>query len=333
MTSKVKRHLVTVLKISLALGLIVYLVRAGHLDPKDLWRVTTPGNVALGLMLVGAGVFMAAWRWILLLRSRGFVIPLGYGLSLYLIGIFFNHALPGAVGGDFVRGYYLVVDHPGRRADGILSILIDRALGLYSFFILSLTAVLWDWSFVMSHEKIKWVAKAALLLFVAMTLFFLVAFSRRLSRRIGLHWLETRVSILHQLLTAFRRFGEKRSVVFTSILVSILAQGFTMLFFYQVAIALGETAITWKAIAFAVPMGFLVTAVPIAPAGIGVGQVAFLYLFQIYLESPTQYGALAITAFQMAILVWGLLGAVLYLRRRKPHDFEKLVAAESEGQV
>ncbi|NJL25268.1 MAG: hypothetical protein HC902_08875, partial [Calothrix sp. SM1_5_4] len=48
--------------------------------------------------------------------------PFGIWFSLYLIGIFFNFALPGSVGGDVVRGYYLVADHPERRMDSILSI-------------------------------------------------------------------------------------------------------------------------------------------------------------------------------------------------------------------
>jgi len=65
-----------------------------------------------------------------------------------------------------------------------------------------------------------------------------------------------------------------------------------MLFFYQMGRLLAEPGATWNAIMFAVPMGFVVSAVPIAPAGVGVGQVAFLYLFQTYMGNSSSFGAI-----------------------------------------
>ena len=96
MTPKTKGRLTLLVKILVAATLIVYLVKKGHLDPKDLWELMTPLNVALALALVGLGTLMATWRWVILLRARGFTISLREGFSLYLIGIFFNFALPGS---------------------------------------------------------------------------------------------------------------------------------------------------------------------------------------------------------------------------------------------
>ena len=322
MVSKIKSKLSLIAKLSIATILIVYLVKSGHLDPKGLWELMSARNVALALALVGTNVFLAAYRWIILLRARDFVIGIGYGFSLYLIGIFFNYALPGAVGGDVVRGYYLVGDYPQRRLDSVLSIVIDRVLGLYSFFILTLIAVVWDFEFVSSHDQIRWVAASCAVVFMALTLFFTVAFSQRLSRLVGLEWVGTRIGIVQRLLEAFQLYGRKKSIIALSVLVSLMAQIVTMVFFYQLAMISGETGVTWKAIMFAVPMGFLVTAIPIAPAGIGVGQVAFLYLFQAYLQQPTQFGAQAITAFQLVSVCWAIVGAFFYLKRRKPKELE-----------
>jgi len=322
MTAKNKSVLSLILKLSVAVGLIVYMIKSGHLDPKDVWALMTWPNVIVALGLVGLNIFVAAWRWVILLRARGFEIPISYGFSLYLIGIFFNHALPGAVGGDVVRGYYLVSDHPERRLDSVLSIVIDRVLGLYSFFILSLLAVLWDYEFVVSHENIRWVALMSLLVFLGMTAFFVVAFSQRLSRLFGLSFFEKRIAIIHRIVVGIQHFGRDRRIIALSVFVSLFGQIFTMIFFYQIAILSGEADITWKAVLFAVPMGFLVTAIPIAPAGIGVGQVAFLYLFQAYLEKQTQFGATAITAFQLCTIAWAMVGALIYLRRKKPRELQ-----------
>lgn len=327
MASKAKSYLTIVLKIAVAAALIVYMVRSGHLDLSTLWGLMTPLNVTIALALVGINLVLCAWRWILLLKARGFEVPFGYGMSLYLIGIFFNHALPGAVGGDLVRGYYLIADHPERKVDSVLAILIDRILGLYSFFLLSLIAVAFDYSFVMGHEKIRWVALLCFFIFVGMTLFFTVVFSERLTHLFGLKALTNKVPLLKRMVEAIHRFGKDRKIIALSVFVSLLGQVFTMIFFYQLGVFSGETDLTWKAVLFAVPMGFVVTAIPISPAGIGVGQVAFHYLFQIYLNKPTTFGTTAITAYQLAVASWAMMGAILYLRRKRPKELESLSAA------
>lgn len=326
--SKLKSRLTLILKIAVAVGLIWFLVNSGHLDPKDLWRLMTVQNVTLALVLTGINLFAAAWRWIILLEGRGMKVSLSYGFSLYLIGTFFNFALPGSVGGDVVRGYYLVADHPGRRLDSVLSIFIDRILGLYSFFILTLIAVVWDFDFVKSHDQIRWVALLAFLIFLGMTAFFVVVFSKRLSHSMGLKFFETRIPVLHKLVTGFHLFGQNKRYIAYSILVSFLAQSTAMAFFYYIGVVSGETDLTLKAILFVVPMGFLVTAVPIAPAGIGVGQVAFNYLFAAYLQKQTGFGATAMTALQLSSICWAFVGAGLYLKRRKPHELDNIEAIE-----
>ena len=324
MASKTRSRLSLLVKIAVAALLITYTIRSGHLDLSVLWGLMTFRNVALAVILTGVSTVMAAWRWIFLLRARGFFIPFGYGFGLYLIGMFFNYALPGSVSGDLVRGFYLVQDYPDRKMDSVLSILIDRVLGLYSFFILSLVAVAWDFNFVAGHEKIRWLALMCLVIFLALSALFTVGFSRRLSRQTRLEAVASKIPKLHELMMGFHRFGEDRRIIVLSVISSIASQLFCMVFFYSLAQILGDTAITWSAILFAVPMGFLVTAVPISPAGVGVGQVAFLYLFRTYTGTDTQFGATAITAFQIALLAWAFMGAICYLLRRKPHELDNM---------
>jgi glycosyltransferase 2 family protein len=326
MTPKLKSQLGLILKLAFAALLIGFMIKSGALNLTQLMSLLTFKNVAIGLVLIGLNISFCAWRWIILLRARGFDVSFIYGFQLFLIGQFFNFALPGSVGGDVLKGYYLVKDNPGRKMDSVLSILIDRILGLYSFFLLSLIAIIWDFDFVMSHEKIRWVAGFCLVIFLVMTVFFLISFSERLYRWSGLHFLGRRFDKLHTLLDAFRQFGKNRGVIATSVTVSIFSQLFVMFFFYYLATAMGETAITWKAILFAVPMGFVVTAVPISPAGVGVGQVAFHYLFEVYLNKTTNFGTIAITACQLASLAWAMVGAVVYIRRRKPEDLKQAEA-------
>ncbi len=324
MASKINSRVSLILKVLIAVAIIVVMVRSGHLNLSRLWDLMTLQNVAVTLLLIGLCTLGAAWRWIVLIRARGFKVSFTYGFSLYLIGMFFNYALPGAVSGDLVRGYYLVHDHPGRKVDGILSILIDRILGVYSFFIFTLIATLSDFAFVSGHEQIRWIASICALIFLGMTLFFLISFSERLYARTGLRWLASKVGLIKKVMEGFQRFGRDRRTIGLSVFVSLISQLLSLTFFYYLAYVMGETDITWKVILFVVPMGFLITALPIAPAGVGVGQVAFVYLFSAYLGRTSEFAALSITAFQMAMAIWALVGAVVYIRRRKPHEFEKI---------
>ncbi len=322
MGHRAKSILTLLAKVCVATGLVLFMVKSGHLDLGVIWSLMTLPNIVLALSLGGLNTLLAAWRWIILLKARGFKIPFVYGISLYLIGMLFNYALPGAVSGDLVRGYYLVQDYPGRKMDAVLSVLIDRVLGLYSFFILTLVAIVCDFEFVLNHEKIRWIAGLCILIFVGMTGFFVLSFSARLYRLSGLDFIVSRIGPLHRLMQGFQRFGDDRKTLAVSIFVSVLAQLICMLFFYQLGVMLHEPDVTWQAILFAVPMGFVVTAIPIAPAGVGVGQVAFLYLFQAYMNKTSQFGALSITAYQLTIAAWAVMGVFFYLRRRHPPELD-----------
>lgn len=328
MASKFKSQLVAVLKFTVAALLITYLIKAGHLDVAALVRLMTPLNVSIGLLLVGVNTMLLVWRWLFLLRARGFQPSIPYVSSLYFIGMFFNYALPGAVGGDVVKAFYLVRDHRERRMDAILSILIDRILGLYTYFILTMVAIIADLKFILSHDQIRWVALSCSLVFAGMTVFFMIGFSNRLQkvfRLDRLSRLSPRLKKIEQVMHAFQQYGRSRKVIVGSVLVSLASQLTIMLFFFGVGQALGETDVSWKAYLFSVPMGFLCTALPVAPAGVGVGQVAFHYLFQAYMGRDSDLGTLSITACQIAVLAWSLLGAYFYVRYHRPTDDKEIL--------
>ena len=99
---------------------------------------------------------------------------------------------------------------------------------------------------------------------------------------------------------------------------SLTTQVFTISFFWLVGGALEPNGIPWGAYAFVVPLGLIAMAAPVAPAGIGVGQAAFLVLFNWYLGYRSQIGAASVTAYQIVQICWGLLGAYFYFRRRGP---------------
>ena len=81
---------------------------------------------------------------------------------------------------------------------------------------------------------------------------------------------------------------------------------------------MGFADVPVKAYVFAVPLGLIATALPISPAGVGVGQVAFSYLFDWSTGVKSAIGSNLITAHQIVTFFLSLSGGVFYLRRPKP---------------
>ena len=315
-----KARIKLMIKLAVAAGLIYFLLHTGLLKLDSLKTLLTIPSIAMGLLLVGCNIWLLNWRWYYLLQSRQFDVSLSQTLSLYLIGIFFNHALPSSVGGDVVKAFYLAREQKERRVDAVLSVLIDRLLGLYSLMIMSLLGVAWDFSFVMSHSEIKWMAMLCGLLALAMTVVLAVGFSAHLNQLFRITATLRKFAKLKKLLEVFEAmqlYGRKRSVIVVSIAASILAQLVSVAFFVYVGYSLGAT-LSLPAYLFCVPLGFVATALPIAPAGVGVGQVAFLFLFKTYDPSSADLGSASITAFQLAMLGWGMIGSIAYLRYKAP---------------
>jgi len=86
-------------------------------------------------------------------------------------------------------------------------------------------------------------------------------------------------------------------------------------FFALIAVAVGEGEFDHAVLWFCIPIGLVVQALPLAPAGVGVGQAAFFFLFEAALQRPTQVGTVGITVMQALQFALGLIGAAIYLRR------------------
>jgi uncharacterized protein (TIRG00374 family) len=308
------------LKIAFAAVLIYFLLHNGFLKVDSLKALLTVQSITIGFLFLGANLWLLNWRWWWLLRSRGFDISLSQTYVLYLIGVFFNHALPSSVGGDVVKAYYIANQQKHRRVEAVLSVLIDRVLGLYSLLLLSMISVFFDFSFVRSNPEIRWMAMLCGILTLGMTVCLIIGFSSRLDRVFRITHTLKRLPLLHKVAHVFEAmqlFGKNKFAIVVSLFVSFVGQSLSVLFAMYIGSVLGFS-LPLPVYLFCVPLGFVATALPVAPAGVGVGQVAFLFLFKAYSPESGDLGAAAITAFQLAMLSWGLIGSIFYIRYRSP---------------
>lgn len=104
--------------------------------------VARPDILALALAASLANIPLEALRWHILLRAQGIDLRLWRTIRVLAASVFFANFLPGAAGGDLIRGVYVYKAAPGRRAAAMLSIMIDRLIGLVAFVLLGLVAML-----------------------------------------------------------------------------------------------------------------------------------------------------------------------------------------------
>ncbi|MGE3973485.1 MAG: lysylphosphatidylglycerol synthase transmembrane domain-containing protein [Bdellovibrionales bacterium] len=320
-----KNNIITLVKVLVAAGLIAWLVKSGHLDFNQLMTIFTPTFLLLGYLVTLVNICINNFRWYILLRCQGFAVTYWSTLKLSFIGLFFNLAMPGGVGGDLVKGYYTTQDYPERKLASAASIFIDRLIGFFSMVVVSLVALAANYHLMDGKEDLRTLAIGAFALFLIFGLILALSFSGRSKN--AFQSIFARLpggKILQRLHEVFYEYRSHTGTLFLALILSVISQSIAVIFFILVGEAMGA-AIPWQAYFFIVPVGLIAMAAPIAPAGIGVGQAAFLALFTMYLGYQSTIGPTAITANQIVMLSWGVFGSIFYFRRKRP-DFDKLAS-------
>jgi uncharacterized protein (TIRG00374 family) len=310
----------TLAKIVFVVGLLYWLSQRGFISARETGRAFSDwGHSLPALAMMAVSTLLGAVRWQLLLRGQGIRLGSGRVLQLTLIGNFFNIALPGAVSGDFVKAFYVGKEVGGQRARSFGSILFDRVAGLSALVLISAGALLlgfgqFEGSRVMAGTRVFVVTGAACVLAFYGYLFLVREHHDPVLR--GLRALGARMPKLHSLTEIYvglRHYHHHRLIVLQVLAISVVIQLLVGLTCWHFAAALGETGIPLLALYVIVPLGLLVTAVPVAPAGVGTGHAAFLFLFGLL---GCQRGADIFTLVALCNILFGAIGGVVYLRFR-----------------
>ncbi|MDD4818373.1 MAG: lysylphosphatidylglycerol synthase transmembrane domain-containing protein [Victivallaceae bacterium] len=140
---KFRKLLWLVLKFGLAGGIIWYLIASHAADFQTAlhnfnYYFLIPAGIAYFSHMVVCG-----WRWYLLAKVIGVPLSLPEAVAVTMQGYFWSLAIPGgAIGGDFARVAIIAKRVPkGGKAEGVLSILMDRIVGMVALFVLTILLV------------------------------------------------------------------------------------------------------------------------------------------------------------------------------------------------
>ncbi len=312
---KLKSRLMTIGKVLFAVGLIYWLIATKKLNLEDIKPFLSWEGIIFGVLFIGANLTILSERWRYLIKSHVETAKLWPTWKLNVMGIFFNFAMPGGIGGDVIKAYYLQKDIGTSRTVAFSSALVDRALGLYTAILMAFVALFYEYFIIHDPSPLLkglliWVSLGFAGLNCGILLLKYWKWPESLNHAPGI------VGKLFKFMQTCRTYLKNPRHILLAIVLTVVGQFFTIMFFgWALRSILGES-IEWSTLFFIVPVGFMVMAIPLTPAGVGVGQAAFYFLFQNFSQINTQSGPAVITAFQFMQFLWGLLGAYFYLTRR-----------------
>lgn len=255
-------------------------------------------SFVLAVMIYICATFISTLRWRLLLHER---FGLGKLFSLYFIGSFFNHLLPGMIGGDAVKAYYLYRD-TGKGSSAVASVFMDRYIGFTALILVGLIAFPFGFSYF-KGSYIEWILPLIALLFIAGSF---IVFGLRIGRSL---------KFLSGFYDYFAVYKEKKEVIVKTFLLSVVIQTIVIFGVYVLSRGLGVNVPLLPLFIF-VPVISTIATVPISISGLGVREASFVLLFGFLGISPAQATAVSFAWF-LSVATGSLPGLVEYLRYKK----------------
>jgi glycosyltransferase 2 family protein len=299
---KANKILLTVIKLCISSALLYFVFQKTGLA--QILRTLSSINpvsffAAISLYVLAQGI--STLRWKLLLPAG---IRLKKLFSLYMIGAFFNSFLPGIIGGDAIKGFYLYKT-TGKVGLALASVFMDRYLGLVV--LIAICAAAFPFGYQYLHgTNMEWVLLSVILSFVIGSFLF---FGLRLGQRI---------QYLADLYHYFYVYRNEKGIVGKALLLSVLVQfsGFGAV--YILAHGLGQD-IPFLSILVYLPLIILVSMIPISISGLGVREGAFVLFFGFVGVKPEAAAAISLSWF-ISASAGSLIGLIEYLKYKKEEN-------------
>lgn len=313
------------------------------------WKNLTASWFLLGALCYFLTVVVAGIRWWWLLRVIGTDVSLFETLRFTWIGVFFNAVMLGSTGGDVIKALYIMKRCPGHRVQVLVSVGVDRILGLGSLALLGAFAVLF------ALDDFPNIAMGIWGVIIAVGLMGLFAFSKRLRQLIRLNQLLNKVpgrfrSKLQMVDQAIFFYRDQRAMLIGSLILGIANHVLSVCCVVLIGKAIEVGMPTFEYFVL-VPVINIASAVPIAPNGWGIGETMYGYLFAthgaVYLEgtaapflSMWTRGVALSVLYRIVLTCFSLLAGVLVLFEKdrvtqedidRENQLEEEEAREAEG--
>jgi glycosyltransferase 2 family protein len=316
-----KKTIIAVLKYAVPLLIIGWLVHSVDREKlARLWYEQQDWPMLIGgFLLAFVATCLTFCRWYMLVRALGLPFRLADAFRLGFLGFLLTFISGGSVGGDLFKAVFLAHEQPGRRAEAVATVLIDRVVGLVSLLTMTSLAILIaspgsDSPLVVAICRATLFATA-----VGLTGLFLVLVPRHTSD-ILLH-ISRRIpkvgGILSRLVSALQVYRRRPLAVVAVLLISLVVQGMLAVSLYMAAESALDNAPSLGSHFIIVPLSMVAGALPFTPAGLGTFELAMDQLYLLIPDPPRSEGILVALVYRLITIVIAIIGVGYYWSSRR----------------
>jgi len=286
-----------------------------------------PAALAAALLLYTIAGMISFQRWHVLLHAvkveaRGWRVQ-----KLAFIGLFFSNIIPGMTGGDLVKAVMVARDHPEQRPAAVLSVIVDRVIGLLGLALVASAALLFQ------HGRFPGMATKLNLILLAIVVGSLVMLSKRMRRLFLLDRLLNALpfaGILKKLDQAALLYRSRPLALTYAIVVSLAVHGMILTAIAVLGRAIGID-IPWLDFYTLAPLALIAQSLPITPGGIGIGEFAFMGLFSMAgVPAPAAFAlSFSYRAVQFVVSLVG--GVLMATQHERPPSAKELSGGDRES--
>jgi uncharacterized protein (TIRG00374 family) len=267
----------------------------------------------IGLPVALVGEVANIVRWQILMRVQGMFMSWRRATMLFFVGLFFNLFMPGYTGGDFARLYYLMREFPAKKKEAILTVVMDRLIGMAALVLTALLTTFLRWNWLQKTPQatvLLWVLLSMLIGFVLITAGSFAITGFNLVGRLPEHFpFRDRLMESSEAYHLFAR--SKKSLLFAFLL------SFPVLFsfygaFFCTATALGA-GVSLLDMCSIMPIVTSIISLPITPGGIGFRESLLGILLNDLCDVPNEIGVLISLLGFAYFVLFGIAGGITYL--------------------
>lgn len=300
----------------------------------------------LAWVVILASLVVSIVRWHLLVVTLGLPFRYRDAFRLGFLGYLFNFVSLGNVGGDLFKAVFIAREHPGRRAEAVASVVVDRVIGLYGLFIVAAAAVvLGGLTWVTEPAIVRVIVRATLIgtllggigiVVMLIPGFTNGALSEMLASlpRVG--------PLFGRLIGAIRIYRRRLTVLFVTLIMSLAVHGCSTIGCWLIATSLPGAVPPLTSQFIAIPLAMLAGALPLPMMGLGAVELVMDTLYQrlpAAAEIPPGQGLLVAVGFRVISFLNAGVAAIVYLMSRRelgplqlPEDAsDELTAITADG--
>lgn len=318
-----KRLLRPALGCLLVAGLLYKVASAPGVDLAGTVRSCQAGWLATAAAVYALGYPLMVLRWRMLLEVQDVRLSWWIMLRLVLVGNFFNLLVPGSIGGDVAKAAVLSGRSEGRRVEALLTIVLDRVLGLLGLLILAFTAVMIAGPSQRGSVRVIAYGLGVLASTGLVGMAALATWPRWRGTAFA-HWLLRTlparvVGVLGRILQALDLYRTQPLVLARALCCSVGVHATGTMVVILLARAVGEQHVGIASYFLAVQVANVVASIPLTPGGVG-GRDYVLFRLLTEAGADTARAATVPILYTAMVAAWAILGGVVYLFTPTPED-------------